>query len=143
MEKEIAAVMTADGLALKGKKVLLKPNFVETHPERPINTNPVRHRLRSLTPACGWERRRSWSVKPPGHRRDPWFSVLNPKLSAVLDKRVRCLDLNHGDATMVPNKGGLTRLPAFYLAQACGRSRRAHQHAQDEDAPLGGRHSLP
>jgi hypothetical protein len=36
---EIAAIMSRDGLELRGKKVLLKPNFVEAHPERPINTH--------------------------------------------------------------------------------------------------------
>ena len=116
VEKEIAAVMTSDGLALKGKKVLLKPNFVETHPERPINTNPaviahVAHaclRLGAAQVVVG---------EASGHRRDPWFSVLNPGLRAILDKRVKCLDLNHGDAAVVPNRGGLTRLRAFYLAR--------------------------
>jgi uncharacterized protein (DUF362 family) len=116
VEKEIAAVMSADGLALKGKKVLLKPNFVETHPERPINTNPtiiahVAHaclRLGAAEVIVG---------EASGHRRDPWFSVLNPGLRAILDKRVKCLDLNHGDAAVVPNRGGLTRLRAFYLAR--------------------------
>ncbi len=116
MEKEIAAVMAADGLWLKGKKVLLKPNFVEAHPERPINTNPsvivgVAHaclRLGAAEVIVG---------EASGHRRDPWFSVLNPSLRSILDKRVKCVDLNHGDAVAVPNKGGLTGLPYFYLAR--------------------------
>jgi uncharacterized protein (DUF362 family) len=116
MEKEIAAIMAGDGLALKGRKVLLKPNFVEAHPERPINTNPsviagVAHaclRLGAAQVIVG---------EASGHRRDPWFSVLNPALRSILDKKVRCVDLNHGDAVAVPNKGGLTGLPHFYLAK--------------------------
>jgi uncharacterized protein (DUF362 family) len=116
MEKEIAAVISDDGLSLKGKKVLLKPNFVEAHPERPINTNPsviagVAHaclRLGAAQVTVG---------EASGHRRDPWFSVLNPSLRSILDKKVRCVDLNHGDAVAVPNKGGLTGLPLFYLAK--------------------------
>jgi uncharacterized protein (DUF362 family) len=116
LEKEIAAAMTGDGLVLKGKKVLLKPNFVETHPERPINTHPaviaqVAHaclRLGAADVVVG---------EASGHRRDPWFSVLNPKLRSILDKRVRCLDLNHGDVAVVANRGGLTGLPVFYMAR--------------------------
>jgi len=116
LEKDIAAVMTRDGLALKGKKILLKPNFVETHPERPINTNPAV--IAQVAHACLRLGAAEVMVgEASGHRRDPWFSVLNPKLRTILDKRVKCLDLNHGDAAMVPNKGGLTRLPAFYLAR--------------------------
>jgi uncharacterized protein (DUF362 family) len=34
-----------------------------------------------------------------------------------MDKRVKCLDLNHGDAIATPNLGGLTGLPRFYLAR--------------------------
>jgi len=116
MEKEISAIIAGDGLALKGKKVLLKPNFVEAHPERPINTNPsviagVAHaclRLGAAKVIVG---------EASGHRRDPWFSVLNPSLTSILDKRVSCVDLNHGDAVAVPNRGALTGLQQFYLAK--------------------------
>ena len=66
MEKEIAAIMAGDGLALKGKKVLLKPNFVEAHPERPINTNPVRYRRRGscllASGGCSSDRRRGFGA---------------------------------------------------------------------------------
>ncbi len=114
--REIAAVMTADGLVLKGKKVLLKPNFVEAHPARPINTNiaviaGVAHaclRLGAAEVVVG---------EASGHRRDPWFSVLNPSLRAILDKKVRCVDLNHGDAVAVANRGRRTGLPTFYVAK--------------------------
>jgi uncharacterized protein (DUF362 family) len=116
MEKEIASVMTADGLVLKGKRVLLKPNFVEAHPERPINTNPAV--IAAVAHACLRLGAAEVTVgEASGHRRDPWFSVLNPALRSILDKRVRCLDLNHGDAVERLNRGGLTGLPSFYLAR--------------------------
>lgn len=116
MEKEIAAIMAGDGLALKGKKVLLKPNFVESHPERPINTNPSV--IASVAHACLRLGAAQVIVgEASGHRRDPWFSVLNPSLRAILDKKVRCVDLNHGDAVAVSNKGGLTGFSHFYLAK--------------------------
>jgi uncharacterized protein (DUF362 family) len=117
MSKEIAAVMSGDGLIFKGKRVLLKPNFVEAHPQRPINTNPAV--IAHVAHACLTLGAAEVIVgEASGHRRDPWFSVLNPGLRALLDKRVRCLDLNHGDATVVANKGGLTGLPHFYLARS-------------------------
>jgi uncharacterized protein (DUF362 family) len=114
--KEIAAVMTSDGLVLRGKRVLLKPNFVETHPERPINTNPAV--IASVANACLRLGAAEVVVgEASGHRRDPWFSVLSPALRSILDKRVKCLDLNHGDAVATLNKGDRTGLPAFYLAR--------------------------
>lgn len=61
----------ATGLAVQGKRVLLKPNLVEFDPERPINTDPrfvaaVVELMRKLGAA---------EVKigeAPGHRRDTW-----------------------------------------------------------------------
>ena len=116
LERDIAAVMAGDGLALKGLKVLLKPNYVESHPGRPINTNPAV--IAGVAHACLRLGAKQVIVgEGSGHRRDPWFSVLNPSLRAILDKRIRCFDLNHGGAVAVPNRGGLTGLPAFYMAK--------------------------
>jgi uncharacterized protein (DUF362 family) len=116
LEKEIAAVMSRDGLVLKGKKVLLKPNFVETHPERPINTNPSV--IAQVAHACLRQGAAEVVVgEASGHRRDPWFSVLNPTLGSIVDKRVKRVDLNHGDAVATPNRGARTGLPTFYLAR--------------------------
>jgi len=116
MGKEIADIMAGDGLVLKGKKVLLKPNFVEAHPERPINTNPAV--IAGVASACLRLGAAEVAVgEASGHRRDPWFSVLSPALKSMLDRRVKCLDLNHGDAVATLNKGGRTGLPAFYLAR--------------------------
>lgn len=121
LEKEIAAVLTADGLPLQGRKVLLKPNFIEAHPHRPINTNPAV--IASVAHACLRLGAAQVTVgEASGHRRDPWFSVLNPSLRAILDRRVRCLDLNHGDAVPVPNRGTLTGLAEFHLARAVAES---------------------
>jgi uncharacterized protein (DUF362 family) len=115
MEREIAAAMSGDGLFLKGKKVLLKPNFVEAHPERPINTNPAV--IASTAHACLRLGAAQVIVgEASGHRRDPWYSVLNPSLRSILDRKVRCVDLNHGQAVATPNKGSLTGLSHFYLA---------------------------
>jgi uncharacterized protein (DUF362 family) len=116
LSREIAAVMSADGLQLKGKKVLLKPNFVEAHPERPINTHVAV--IANAAQACLRLGAAEVIVgEASGHRRDPWFSVLNPSLRGILDKKVKCVDLNHGDAVSVPNAGRWTGLPTFYIAR--------------------------
>ncbi|MDD8014477.1 MAG: DUF362 domain-containing protein [Acidobacteriota bacterium] len=121
LSREMAAVMSEDGLSLRGKKVLLKPNFVEAHPERPINTHisviaGAAHaclRLGAAEVMIG---------EASGHRRDPWFSVLNPSLRGILDRKVRCVDLNHGDAVAVENAGRRTGLPVFYVAGPVARA---------------------
>lgn len=116
LSREIAAVMLEDGLQLKGKKVLLKPNFVEAHPERPINTHIAV--IASAAHACLRLGAAEVIVgEASGHRRDPWFSVLNPSLRGILDKKVKCVDLNHGDAVSVTNAGRRTGLPVFYVAK--------------------------
>jgi len=116
LSKEIAAVMSADGLRLKGKKVLLKPNFVEAHPERPINTHVAV--IASAALACLRLGAAEVVVgEASGHRRDPWFSVLNPSLRDVLDREVRRIDPNHGDVVSITNKGRRTGLPVFYVAR--------------------------
>jgi uncharacterized protein (DUF362 family) len=116
LSREIAAVMSEDGLQIKGKKVLLKPNFVEAHPERPINTHIAV--IAGAAHACLRLGAAEVIVgEASGHRRDPWFSVLNPSLRGILDKKVKCVDLNHGDAVSVTNAGRRTGLPVFYVAK--------------------------
>ena len=48
--KDVAKVLLEDGMIIKGKKVLLKPNFVEFHPGRPINTDIAF--IRNIAEAC-------------------------------------------------------------------------------------------
>jgi len=114
ISRDIAAVLRRDGLVLQGKKVLLKPNFVEAHHEQPINTHITV--IAAVADACLREGAREVIVgEASGHRRDPWFSVLNPSLRALLDKRVRCIDLNYADVALVQNRGKRMGLPTFYL----------------------------
>lgn len=114
--REIARVMADDGLVLRDKKVLLKPNFVEWHPGRPINTDI--EVIRQVAEACLLLGAREVIVgEAAGHRRDPWFSVNNPAVRQALDKKIRRVDLNHGNVTRILNKGFYTGLPCFYLAE--------------------------
>jgi uncharacterized protein (DUF362 family) len=113
---DFARVMTDDNIAVRGKRILLKPNFVEFHQGRPINTD-VRL-IRQISEACfSLGAKEVVVAEAAGHRRDPWYSMSNPILKDNLDPRVRCMDLNHGAAVKVPNKGPYTGLPHFYVAE--------------------------
>jgi uncharacterized protein (DUF362 family) len=114
--QDFARVMTDDNLALRGKRVLLKPNFVEFHQGRPINTDV--QLIRQISEACfSLGASEVVVAEAAGHRRDPWYSMSNPILRGNLDPRVRCLDLNHGAAVRITNKGPYTGLPHFFVAE--------------------------
>ncbi len=111
---DLARVISED-LNIKGKRVLLKPNFVEFHQGRPINTD-IRL-IRQVSEACLSLGAVEVAVaEASGHRRDPWYSVYNPSLRKELDRRVHCIDLNHGQAVRLANKGPYTGMPHFYVA---------------------------
>ncbi len=53
-----------------------------------------------------------------GHRRDPWFSVLNPSLRRHSRQTGQVSRLEpRPDAVSVPNTGSRTGLPVFYVAR--------------------------
>jgi uncharacterized protein (DUF362 family) len=113
--RDFSQVLADDGLTLSGKRVLLKPNFVEFHEGRPINTD-VRL-IRQISEAClGLGAKEVMVAEAAGHRRDPWYSTHNPILRSNLDPSVRCIDLNHGGVVRMVNKGPYTGLPHFYVA---------------------------
>ncbi len=113
--RDLGRVLSEDNLDLRGKRVLLKPNFVENHHGRPINTD-IRL-IRQVSEACLSLGAAQVTVgEGAGHQRDAWYSVHNPALRKELDPKVRCLDLNHGEAVRVVNKGPYTGLRYFYIA---------------------------
>jgi uncharacterized protein (DUF362 family) len=115
--REFARILADDKLELNGKRILLKPNFVEYHEGRPINTD-IRL-IRQITEACfSLGAAEVMVAEAAGHRRDPWYSMHHPALRNSLDSRVRCIDLNHGSAVRLQNKGHYTTLPHFYVAAA-------------------------
>jgi uncharacterized protein (DUF362 family) len=114
--KDIARIMQDDGIQLKDKKVLLKPNFVEFHPGRPINTDI--YVVQQVAEACLFLGAREVIVgEAAGHRRDPWFSVKNPSLGAVLDKKIKTIDMNHCSVGSRPNRGMYTGLTEFHFPE--------------------------
>jgi uncharacterized protein (DUF362 family) len=112
---EFARVLLDDKLEMRGKRVLIKPNFVEFHQGRPINTD-IRL-IRQVSEACLYLGAKEVLVaEAAGHRRDPWYSMHNPALRDALDRKVRCIDLNHGNAVRMRNKGPYSGFPHFYVA---------------------------
>ena len=119
--RDFARVLAGDNLDLRGKRVLLKPNFVEFHQGRPVNTD-IRL-LRQVSEACFSRGAKEVTVgEAAGHRRDPWYSMHNPVLKNSLDPRVRCIDLNHVPAVRMRNKGSLTGMTHFYVAEPVAKA---------------------
>ncbi len=100
-----------------GKRVVLKPNLVEFHRDRVINTNPKfvgavidlfqREGAAEVVVAEG-----------PGHWRNAQFLVNESGLGDVLRARgVRFVDVNHDEPVKVPNVGRTTGLEYLYLSK--------------------------
>ncbi len=101
---------------VKGKRILLKPNLVETHVGRGhINTNPTlvvaaAEAFRKL------DARAVLVAEGQGHRRDSWLVLDESGMGRALDEAgIPFVDLNHDDVRSVPNTGGWTRLKELYL----------------------------
>lgn len=99
----------------KGKTVLLKPNLVEYASQFPINTDPyflglIIELYRELGAA------RIIVAEGPGHRRDTLHLLYQTGIAKVLaDRKVDFLDLNVSHILNIPNLGGFTDLPQFYI----------------------------
>lgn len=100
-----------------GKRVVLKPNLVEFHRDRVINTHPKfvgavidlfqREGAAEVVVAEG-----------PGHWRNAQFLVNESGLGDELRARgVRFVDVNHDEPVKVPNVGRLTGLEHLYLSK--------------------------
>jgi uncharacterized protein (DUF362 family) len=101
---------------IKGKRILLKPNLVETHlGHSHINTHPlvVRGAIEAFKGLGAGE---VLVAEGPGHCRDSFLLVEESGLSEVLaEDRIRFVDLNYDDVFAVPNRTGYTRLEEFIL----------------------------
>jgi uncharacterized protein (DUF362 family) len=102
---------------LAGKRVVLKPNLVEYHRDRVINTDP--RVVDAVITLCEREGAAEVVVaEGPGHWRNVQFLVNESGLGAVLGKHgVRFVDLNHDEPVKLPNLGRLTGLDSLYLAR--------------------------
>jgi uncharacterized protein (DUF362 family) len=104
-------------LPLAGKRVVLKPNFVEFDPNGVVNTHPT------LVAATIEAFRRAGAqqvvvAEGPGHYRDTEHILTATGLHAVLrEHRTRYVDLNNDDVRAVRAGSHYTRLRHLYLPE--------------------------
>ena len=104
-------------LPLEGKRVVLKPNFVEFDPNGVVNTHPA------LVAAAIEAFRRAGAqqvvvAEGPGHYRDTEHILTATGLYAVLrEHRARYVDLNTDDVRTVPAASHYTTLGGLYLPE--------------------------
>lgn len=106
-----------DKVPLQGKRVVLKPNMVEYHPNKVINTHPSV--VSAAIELCKREGAKEIIVaEGPGHCRNVEHIVTACGLGEVLDKhQVPFVDINHDDPVKLPNLGGLTGMSHLFLAK--------------------------
>jgi uncharacterized protein (DUF362 family) len=102
---------------LSGKRVVLKPNLVEYHPDRVINTDP--RLVAAVIELCQGQGAAEVVVaEGPGHWRNTEYLVEASGLGSVLRRYgVTFVDLNHDEPVAVPNLGRLTGLELLHLAR--------------------------
>jgi uncharacterized protein (DUF362 family) len=104
-------------LPLRGKRVVLKPNLVEYHRDKVINTHP--HIVAAVVELCRREGAAEVVVaEGPGHWRNVEYLVAASGLGDVLRHyKTPFVDLNHDEPCKRLNLGRLTGLEHLYLAQ--------------------------
>jgi uncharacterized protein (DUF362 family) len=102
---------------LKDKRVVLKPNLVEYHRKKVINTNPLL--VAAAIELCRAEGAREVIVaEGPGHWRNVEYLVTASGLGDVLRQyKVPFIDLNHDSPVKTPNLGRLTGLQDLFLSE--------------------------
>lgn len=106
-----------DAVPIRGKRVVLKPNLVEYHRDKVINTDP--RVIEGVIELCRREGAAEITVaEGPGHWRNVPFLVKESGLAEVLTRYgVRFVDLNHDEPVKLLNLGRLTGLDYLYLAR--------------------------
>jgi uncharacterized protein (DUF362 family) len=104
-------------VSVRGRRVFLKPNFVEYESGAAINTHP--HVVAGAATAFLKAGAREVVVgEGPGHRRDIEYLLAGTGLADVLsDLRLRFVDLNHDDVRQVPLKSRYTKLDSLWLPE--------------------------
>lgn len=96
---------------IKGKRILLKPNLVETHQgSSHINTHPLV--VRGVIEAfLSFGAQRVMVGEGPGHRRDTLDVIETSGLGEILyEDHIQFLNLNYESGKPIPNLGKKTRL---------------------------------
>ncbi len=99
---------------IKGKRILLKPNLVETHQGAThINTHPLVIRG-AIEAFLSFGAQQVLVGEGPGHRRDTLDVIETSGLADVLqDDDIGFLNLNYEQGIQTPNMGGKSRLTSL------------------------------
>jgi uncharacterized protein (DUF362 family) len=102
---------------LAGRRVVLKPNLVEYHRDKVINTHP--RVVAAVIELCKKEGASEIIVaEGPGHWRNVEYLVAASGLGDVLKQHgIPFVDLNHDEPVKMPNLGRLTGLEYLYLSK--------------------------
>ena len=115
LEEEVGRVVASFQLPVSGRRVVLKPNFVEYDPQGVINTNPalvgvVAQAFRQLGA------RSVIVAEGPGHRRDNAYLLsASGLLDMMRDLRVPYVDLNTDDVVRVVCRSNYSGLGELWL----------------------------
>jgi uncharacterized protein (DUF362 family) len=108
---------------IAGKRVMLKPNLVETAPgNQHINTHPefvaaVAETFRQL------DAKEVFAAEGQGHRRDSWLVLEESGMAQALTARnIEFIDLNHDDLIARPNAGGNTNFTELVFPKSIDRA---------------------
>jgi uncharacterized protein (DUF362 family) len=106
-----------DQVPLSGKRVVLKPNLVEYHRDKVINTHP--NVVAATIELCKREKAAEILVaEGPGHWRNVEYLVRESGLGDVLRHHgVPFIDLNHDEPVKLPNFGRLTGLEYLFISK--------------------------
>lgn len=104
-------------VSVAGKRVVLKPNLVEYHRDKVINTHP--RVIEAVIELCTTEGAAEIIVaEGPGHWRNLEYLVAESGLGEVLSRHhVRLVDLNHDEPVKTLNLGRTTGLEYLYLTR--------------------------
>lgn len=107
-----------DPAALRGRRVLLKPNLVEPTRQAPhLTTHPA-------VVVAAAEVFRGWGAdvvvgEGPGHVRDTEWALVESGMAEALEAaRIPFADLNYEETGWCPNAGGASRLDGFHFPRA-------------------------
>ena len=107
---------------IRGKRILLKPNLVETHlGVMHINTHPlvIRGAVEAFKSLGAIE---VIVAEGPGHCRDSHLLVEESGLEDILvEDRIHFVDLNYDDVSTIPNEGGWSRLKDLVIPKILKR----------------------
>lgn len=103
---------------IKGRRILLKPNLVETHPGAThINTHPLVVRG-AVEAFMAYGASEVLVAEGPGHCRDSLLLLEESGLAEVLaEDRIPFVDLNYDQGYRVTNVGGRSRLKTLTLPE--------------------------